>query len=119
MLINEKLLNSIEKALNKKILWSDIRLTKYTAANKDSLSFHSDFDRKRIAGFSIDLTFSQNCNAKFELLNTRTDEIILSHKAGTPGRLIVFRIDEYLNHRVTPTTQDDRYALTGWLKKRV
>jgi hypothetical protein len=116
ILINQKFRDLLSEIFNKEVELKSVRLTKYTAKNNDKLDYHSDFDNIRIGGFSIDLTFSDNCDSNLELYNQKTKEKFVSNKAGTLGRITFFRIDEHLQHRVTPTTQDDRFALTGWIK---
>jgi hypothetical protein len=116
LLLNKDFDDLLYEVFQKNVSTESIRLTKYTANNQDHLSFHSDYDDIRIAGFSIDLTFNNNCDSKFEIKNCKTNQIILSNKAGHAGRVTFFRIDKHLSHRVTPTFNKDRLAMTGWIK---
>lgn len=90
-------------------------MVRYTSEDKNYIDFHNDKDRGRICGFSIDLTFSQNCDSTFLLKDVDKDSIILESKAGVPGRITIFKISSNLAHAVTPTLNDDRIALTGWV----
>lgn len=116
ILINQNLNELLFEVFKHDFVLGSIRLTKYTAENKDFLDFHNDYDDNiRLAVLSVDLTFTDNCDSRLELFNRNTDQTILSNKAGTPGRVTLLRIDKHLMHRVTPTSNEDRYALTAWI----
>tara|TARA_B100001971_G_scaffold214585_1_gene252939 strand:+ start:141446 stop:141991 length:546 start_codon:yes stop_codon:yes gene_type:complete len=115
LLINAEFNKFCREVFHKEIVADGFRLTKYTRAKGDFLSFHGDEGDIRLAGFSIDFTQGSNSNSCFQLRNEKTKKIILSNKAGVPGRVTIFKISPELVHGVTPTDGDDRIAITGWL----
>jgi 2OG-Fe(II) oxygenase superfamily len=82
-------------------------------------SWHSDMADHRMVAMSVNLSEERYRGGDLQIRDLRSGDVV--HEASNPrrGDALVFRLAEYLRHRVTPVEGPaPRTAFAGWFKSR-
>jgi hypothetical protein len=97
------------------------RLAETRANTRDALTWHNDLDgRWRMLGVVINLSDQPFTGGRFDLRWQGTDAtFLLSHQHVTPGSMVIFAVNQHLEHRVTPLLSGGpRRVYAGWFLSR-
>jgi hypothetical protein len=91
------------------------RVFRLTPDSDDYDSWHSDATSHRLIGLTVNLTDRPYQGGILQLRDTRSGRICAEVANVVPGDAVLFRIAEWLTHRVTPVTGTvPRVTFAGW-----
>jgi hypothetical protein len=89
----------------------------YRMAPSASVPWHDDLINQRIIAMSINLSTEPFAGGTLQLRSAASGELLHEAHHAEPGDAIVFRLADYLHHRVTRVDGvNPRVAFAGWFK---